>query len=462
MNRLPAAVPRVCDSVLDFLVLAFGAWTVIYHVCLVLRIGSLWAAIAEAVALVACGLFVVRSRAEPTPGADVGDRLVARPAARRSRRGPGRARPRRRGPLRAHRGALAGGVGVLGARRRSGRRAHEHAAGGIAGGGDSSGRERTAGLDPHRGRARVGGRAGRPLPLPRAVGRGRHVLRPPGLVGRRPRRLPDPGLPLLRPAVPGDHLPAALLVRGGGGHRRPRDGDLGARPRLLRGRSPGERAQRARGLAPLPRLAAPAGRDRAVGRHALPAHGRVDPPGARQHDHRPQLARQGDPGRRPPPAALRPPPGVRRAAGGTGPGAPRRRRRGRSRPQQHGRVRRSRRRGGLPRPLRPAGAAAGGSRLPGGGRVPARRGPPRAGRGRPHAGDEPLRPARPARPLRARRRDAGARRARRRARRADPRPTRRIGQDDRGDGAPRRLPAHPGGDARALRRSPVSAGSSGG
>ncbi len=72
MNRLPAAVARVCDSVLDFLVLALGAWTVIYHVCLVLRIGSLWAAIAEAVALVACGLFVVRSRTEPASGADVG------------------------------------------------------------------------------------------------------------------------------------------------------------------------------------------------------------------------------------------------------------------------------------------------------------------------------------------------------------------------------------------------------
>jgi hypothetical protein len=71
LNRLPAAVPRICDAALDFLVLAFGAWTVVYHVCLVLRIGSLWAAIAEAVALVACALFVHRYRVVPPSGNEV-------------------------------------------------------------------------------------------------------------------------------------------------------------------------------------------------------------------------------------------------------------------------------------------------------------------------------------------------------------------------------------------------------
>jgi hypothetical protein len=59
-ERLPAGIARVCDGVLDFLVLGFAAWTVVYHVCLVLRIDALWAGIAGAAALSPCGLLAAR------------------------------------------------------------------------------------------------------------------------------------------------------------------------------------------------------------------------------------------------------------------------------------------------------------------------------------------------------------------------------------------------------------------
>jgi Family of unknown function (DUF6077) len=65
LEGLPAGIARVCDGFLDFVVLAFAAWTVVYHVCLVLRIDAVWAAIAGAVALIGCGLFVARSRLGP-------------------------------------------------------------------------------------------------------------------------------------------------------------------------------------------------------------------------------------------------------------------------------------------------------------------------------------------------------------------------------------------------------------
>ena len=60
-ERLPARVARACDGLLDFLVLAFAAWTVVYHLCLVLRIGAVWAAIVGAAALVPCALLAARS-----------------------------------------------------------------------------------------------------------------------------------------------------------------------------------------------------------------------------------------------------------------------------------------------------------------------------------------------------------------------------------------------------------------
>jgi Family of unknown function (DUF6077) len=64
-ERLPAGIARVCDGVLDFLVLGLAAWTVVYHVCLVLRIDAVWAGLVGVAALVPCGLLAARS--EPAP-----------------------------------------------------------------------------------------------------------------------------------------------------------------------------------------------------------------------------------------------------------------------------------------------------------------------------------------------------------------------------------------------------------
>jgi Family of unknown function (DUF6077) len=59
-DRAAAAFARVSDGVLDFVVLAFAAWTVVYHVCLLAGIGTLPAGIAGALILVPCGWAVVR------------------------------------------------------------------------------------------------------------------------------------------------------------------------------------------------------------------------------------------------------------------------------------------------------------------------------------------------------------------------------------------------------------------
>ena len=48
-----------CDAALDFLVVSFASWTVIYHVCLAARIGTGWAAAAGALALVPAAWFAV-------------------------------------------------------------------------------------------------------------------------------------------------------------------------------------------------------------------------------------------------------------------------------------------------------------------------------------------------------------------------------------------------------------------
>jgi Family of unknown function (DUF6077) len=64
-ERLPAGIARVCDGVLDFLVLGVAAWTVVYHVCLVLRIDAVWAGLVGVAALVPCGLLAARG--EPAP-----------------------------------------------------------------------------------------------------------------------------------------------------------------------------------------------------------------------------------------------------------------------------------------------------------------------------------------------------------------------------------------------------------
>lgn len=68
LEGLSRRIARVCDDLLDFLVLAFAAWTVIYHVCLLLDLGTAWATLAQAVALVPCGWLAVR-RSEAEPGA---------------------------------------------------------------------------------------------------------------------------------------------------------------------------------------------------------------------------------------------------------------------------------------------------------------------------------------------------------------------------------------------------------
>ena len=58
----PARAVRAVDGVLDFLLIAFAAWTAIYHVCLVLRIPASWAGLATALALVPAGVLAVSQR----------------------------------------------------------------------------------------------------------------------------------------------------------------------------------------------------------------------------------------------------------------------------------------------------------------------------------------------------------------------------------------------------------------
>jgi hypothetical protein len=82
-ERLPAGIARVCDRFLDFLVLGFAAWTIVYHVCLVLRVDAVWAGIAAALALIPCGLLAVRDEQaserpeEAPPAASPRDRRLA-------------------------------------------------------------------------------------------------------------------------------------------------------------------------------------------------------------------------------------------------------------------------------------------------------------------------------------------------------------------------------------------------
>ena len=65
LERVPAGIARGSDGLLDFVVLAFAAWTIVYHVCLLLRLGTAWAAVAGGLALVACGWFVARRTSPP-------------------------------------------------------------------------------------------------------------------------------------------------------------------------------------------------------------------------------------------------------------------------------------------------------------------------------------------------------------------------------------------------------------
>jgi hypothetical protein len=67
LERLRAAIARVSDGSLDFVVLAFAAWTVVYHACLVAGVGTAGASIAWAIALLACAWFAFRHRDASPP-----------------------------------------------------------------------------------------------------------------------------------------------------------------------------------------------------------------------------------------------------------------------------------------------------------------------------------------------------------------------------------------------------------
>jgi hypothetical protein len=68
LERLAARAMRLSDSFLDFLVLAFGAWTVVYHACLVLGVGAAGAVIATVAAAVPCA-WLALSRPSTAPAA---------------------------------------------------------------------------------------------------------------------------------------------------------------------------------------------------------------------------------------------------------------------------------------------------------------------------------------------------------------------------------------------------------
>jgi hypothetical protein len=59
-DRIAGRAARLTDRVLDFLVLGFGAWTAVYHACLVLGVGVLGAAIALVIFLVPCAWLAFR------------------------------------------------------------------------------------------------------------------------------------------------------------------------------------------------------------------------------------------------------------------------------------------------------------------------------------------------------------------------------------------------------------------
>src|SRR5688572_26889048 len=62
---------RASDMLLAFCVLAFAVWTLAYHACLALGLGSVWGLVALAAGLVPCGRLAARHEAggAPVPGA---------------------------------------------------------------------------------------------------------------------------------------------------------------------------------------------------------------------------------------------------------------------------------------------------------------------------------------------------------------------------------------------------------
>jgi hypothetical protein len=84
MSRPSSRIARACDDLLDFVVLAFAAWTAVYHGCLVLDLGAIWAAAAGACALPACAWLAVRRSASEVGAARDGGSPLRRAAALRA------------------------------------------------------------------------------------------------------------------------------------------------------------------------------------------------------------------------------------------------------------------------------------------------------------------------------------------------------------------------------------------
>jgi hypothetical protein len=72
---------RSCDALLVFCMLAFALWTLAYHACLVLGLGSAWALAALAAGLVPCGLLAARDEAGGAPARGAVARSPEAPAA---------------------------------------------------------------------------------------------------------------------------------------------------------------------------------------------------------------------------------------------------------------------------------------------------------------------------------------------------------------------------------------------
>jgi hypothetical protein len=64
-DRAAVAVERASDGALDFCVLFFAAWTLVYHICLIAHIGTVVATVAGAVALVPSAWLAVRWQRDP-------------------------------------------------------------------------------------------------------------------------------------------------------------------------------------------------------------------------------------------------------------------------------------------------------------------------------------------------------------------------------------------------------------
>ncbi|MGH3497968.1 MAG: hypothetical protein ACRDP1_10950, partial [Nocardioidaceae bacterium] len=73
VSRSSSRLVRWCDVGVDACLLAFATWTVVYHLCLVLRLGVTWAVGLAVAALVAFGAVLVRRRrilGQPAPSGE--------------------------------------------------------------------------------------------------------------------------------------------------------------------------------------------------------------------------------------------------------------------------------------------------------------------------------------------------------------------------------------------------------